>query len=72
MTDDQARATVRNLLRVMGRCDAEQRAVDQMTRRELSQGLMFAARLKDVAVDVQGWLQNVADRLLQDQASPET
>lgn len=71
MTDDQAQATIRNLLRVLYR--QEQLAVvEKMNRRELSQGVLFAGQLHDLLLDVNEWLENVSDRLLQDQANAET
>jgi hypothetical protein len=72
MTNDQAMTTIRNLLRVLGQSDFQLRIVSLMSRRELSQGVMYASRLNDLVIDVEQWLQAVSDRALQDEATAET
>jgi hypothetical protein len=71
MTDDQAKETVTNLLRVLYRQE-QLVVVKEMTRRELSQGVLFAGRLHDLVEDVNQWLRDVSERVLQDQANAET
>lgn len=72
MTDDQAQATIRNMLRVLGRHGEQLAVVAEMNRRELSQGVIFSTRLHHLASDVNEWLGHVGDRVLQDQANAET
>jgi hypothetical protein len=70
MTDDEARAHLRNLLRLMGRRETE--IVDKMTRREISQGVVLRTRLEALAADVNEWLTACSERMLQDEANAET
>ena len=72
MTDEEARGTVRNMLRIMGHRDRALGIVGKMSRREVSQGVVFATRLRDLVQDTETWLQGCADRMLQDEASAET
>ena len=72
MTDDQVMSTIRNMLRVLGRQGPQLELVKDMTRRELSQGLLLSTRLHHLVGDVEEWLGHVSDRMLQDQANAET
>jgi len=72
MTDDQVRASLRSMLRVFGRHGDQLSIVGEMNKRELSVGLLLSTRLHHLSNEVNEWLQNVADRVLQDETNAET
>jgi hypothetical protein len=56
MTDDQVKATLRNMLRVLGRHGDQLAIVGEMNKRELSRGVILAGQLHHLAADVEEWL----------------